>query len=421
MPELQQLENQGWEQMLQMLNQHLPQEAPPHPAPVRPIRYLFMLAAAACLGMLFCMPVLLTDSHRPVLPETVYTDGPSRHLLSNPTDTSSGVLHFAPAFGTGITTTAFQKQPAAATASTPTIAIAAPEHYINNYDSVVNAAFTNADAQVIACTALVPSAAATGIASDEKIPQRLPLIFFPEAAPATAAQAALKNKQSLLSLSVQLNHNLNSQYYNTGNFLYNIPAYPSVTASVHVNKNISFTTGISVMAPGSLNGQVKSEASTPVNNGDVATSMAVVDRDVVRQAYYMQVPVTMDVAVRRNLAISSGAGFAFLQKALVQREARTTDAGNNEFVPRTARPAITTTLLNKQEATEPATSASRLYNIKRSERRFLLNIQYQLKNFTFGLQYSRALSPSVEFPDHPERNIRNQTINLSVGMPLFRR
>ncbi|GGH65330.1 hypothetical protein HNQ91_002103 [Filimonas zeae] len=422
MPELQQLENQGWEQMVQMLNQHLPQEAPPS-APVRPVRILFMLVAAACLGILFCMPVLLTDSHRTVLPELSYADGPATaHPLPNPAYAGTGTSPFMPVMASGNKPGAHLNRHSAtmATALIPAYGKLIPET-AGTDSSFVNTLLALTDIKPMPVNTALPSEAGTLPVSAERIPERLPLLFFPEAAPATAAEAALKNKQPLLSLVVQLNHNLTSQYYNTGNMMYNLPAYPSVTASVHVSKNISFTTGFSVLSSGSLNGQIKSEAITPVtnSNGDAASAIARVDQDVVKQAFYMQVPVTMDVAVRRNLAVSSGAGFAFLQKTLVQREARTTDANNNQLVPATTAPGVTSTLLSKEEVA--ATAAGRMYNIRSSERRFLLNVQYQLKKFNIGLQYSRALSPSVEFYGHPERNIRNQTLTLSVGMPLFQR
>lgn len=421
MPDLHHLENQGWEQMQQLLDQHLPRE--PKLAPVRPIRPLFVLVAAACMGVLFCMPSLLTDTtYTPPFVMTL-TDNPSPKELPNP---SRG--GFLP-----------QYQQEENTAERPALALIHP--------SVTSASATNADAttinashspaihsynssfitdsgdnsllaamaSIVSITQLLPSETVNA-PTEETLPVRLPIIEFPMPPASTSEKLAALNKQALLSVAVQLNRNLSAKHFTTDNSLYNLPVYPSVSASIHINKYISFSTGISVLASGHFDKQGVSETSTPVSGNGVASTMAVVDKDNVRQAYYWQIPVTMDVAVRRNLAVSSGAGFAFLQKVLVQRESRTTDANANAYVTRTATPVINT-LLNRAEVQE--TPAGKLYNVKSAERRLLFNVQYQLKKFNLGLQYSRALSPSVVFPEHPEMNMRNETLTLSIGFRLF--
>lgn len=427
MPELHHLENQGWEQMQQLLNQHLPQE--PKQAPVRPIRPLFMLVAAACMSALFCMPSLLTDSRYEPPYIMTLADNPLPKQIPNPgmdefpmpQGAENGSTHAVLALkGTTSYPTMASTSASPTTGAAGTATKVADNHSsfaVGNYNSSFIAdSSLLATAEIVKTAQALPSETVSATADDKQL-VRLPMIDFPMPAPTASDKITMLKKQAILSVAAQLNRNLTGSHFKTDNALYNLPVYPSVTASVHINKAISFTTGISVLASGHFDKQSVSETSTPIGNNSQVSTMAVVDKDQIRQAYYWQIPVTMDVAVRRNVSVSSGAGFAFLQKVAVQREARITDDNATQYVRPVTTPPVVNTVLNRAEIQE--TPAGKLYNVKGSERRFLFNVQYQLKKFTLGLQYSRALSPSVVFPEHPELNIRNETLTLSVGFRLF--
>lgn len=423
MPELQLLENQGWEQMQQLLDLHMPQE-PVAPVVSRPVRRLCYLVAAACILFLFLIPSLLCDSRltiRGLMPETAVISGVAAingHTGSN-VITAKATTPATHSTGNSVNGST---EPAVTTDYITHAGVTAGNEIAANLYSTMPDSMQYTES-IAAQNSALAAAQTPGTAGSlhTALATRLPLLEFKDETPAAEAEKMKMKKQALLSVAFQLKHNLNSGNMHTGNLMYDLPAYPALSASVRLNSKISLSTGVSVFAPGHFNQPVaSSETSTPSNNAGIASPLAISSTEQIKQAWYVQVPVTMDLAVRKNLSVSSGAEFAFLHKILIQRNAQVSGVNLVAASSRvTADKSTESKLISPGELKE--TAAGQQYQIRTSERRFMLSLQYQLSKYTFGLQYSRSLNPSVNLISQPWYNSRNETFSISVGIRLFKK
>ncbi|BAV07644.1 hypothetical protein SAMN05421788_1095 [Filimonas lacunae] len=432
MHDLQFLENQGWEQMQELLHLHMPQQK----TVAKPVRFLTLLLAAACLLVLFCIPALLSDTsynyHRTI---TYNADG-ERTTSSLPQP--SAVLH-----DNDISSHNVAIKP---TSTAPTKPLASLQSALTGNASPLPYS-QQADSQLLAWTITAPDLTSKQAKNVERVPIRLPLIFFPANNNTRQLQLQLPlttattqpDKQTLLRMTnqqvrISVKGVMLSDYQ-----LYSLPSYPSVGTSVQIGKNLRFSSGMSSLVPGNFGQPLVSNYNNVVANNTVAAALppnanATPDLSVTAMAAAKTsfIPGVQSYMKPDNENTTSQA------QANTRGDARQITSvvpnWNSVFANRTlTRPAITEFInpslvhaatvatTNKPESattTAPDANTNQLYNIRNSERRFLFHVQYQFNKYTLGLQYSRAFTPSGNIIGQPQ--YRNQSVNLSLGIRLFR-
>ena len=439
------LEDQGWEQMRLLLDEHLPQQ--PTPGVFRRM-FSWQVMAACAAGLLLCLvtPSLLKDT-RPMAPE-------ANHAAANtPTSSNSqGGTTLLPGntinghtnnnianTHTGTTNVDVDTGPAMTGKTGPVVLAqsslsASNQHNHNNQPidtsvryhpqqfqaaNATNAASTGNETAVTGNNTQASTASAAPAAKQAQLPvtsspaQSNKNIIWPSFDVPSSHKPAETGHG--VNVAVQLNRNVTGNVSQDAQQLYNLPVYPSLTASVDISKKFSLTTGISAFTPGNFGG-APSPNQVQVTSGQYAFS-AVSGKETIKQAYSWQIPMTINFAVKKNLTLSAGTSLAFLQKVLVQHD---------ETVYNYAGPSSANSTNSNSESRLLSadalsnTNAGANYTVRRFDPRLLLGAQYQINRFQIGVQYGRAFSPSVVLKNAPDaKGNKNEVFNFSVGYNLF--
>lgn len=237
---------------------------------------------------------------------------------------------------------------------------------------------------------------------------------------AIAKNYSLPGNDKIFDMAVLLNRNL-SKSIATGNSLYDIPVYPTVTASIRLSQKMGLTTGITANAPSEVFGSSASELSmspTSLTASDRSPSLTS-DRPeskyatssfaaagsgslVVRQAFYWQVPVLLDFWPVKHFKLSAGTNLAFAQKVLVEQ-----GIGDNASVQ----------LMNYSSLQGNGMQGN---NIRMFDPRMNFGGQYQWRRTLIGLHFSRSVLSSTRQVDGVDQNYFNQMVNFTFGFKLFK-
>lgn len=211
----------------------------------------------------------------------------------------------------------------------------------------------------------------------------------------------------------------------SGNSLYDIPVYPSLQTTVHLNSQIGLSTGLAINAPGqntnfassSMSASNYMSTSTPLFKnpslilskdgvatlqGNFATARYEVSNAHIQQAYYWQVPFLINYSPISKLKFSGGANLAFAQKVLISGYNPSTGATSNQ-------------LINPSDISNAGYSD---YSIKTFDPRVSVGAEYKWHNTLFGAHYTQSLSPAIESRTSGQK-INNQIFSISIGYNLF--
>lgn len=239
-------------------------------------------------------------------------------------------------------------------------------------------------------------------------------------------QKTIPDQSKAIDIALQLNRNISTSSV-TGNSLYDLPVYPSVLASIRLNKLFSITTGVTANAPGAMisNGNSSAAARDALNSVASSSGQNVIvaqnvqgltplnasakldayaqsnlSNQYVKQAFYWQVPILLDVWVMKHVKASAGANLAFTQKIWM--------AADNGAASTNGQ------LMNYSNFQE-------FYgdNLRFFDPRMTLGLQYLWKKMSFGGSMSRSIISST--PNGALNGaFSNQLFNVSFGYKLFK-
>lgn len=404
MPDLPDLENQGWEQMKILLDRHLPQGNTSAPVASYTPSIVWPIAAL-WLAILFFTPVLIIDIGRntsavgEIASTTTHTaDSAAPVSITDTVATEAiAVLTTAAVDGSSVHQPSVEEYTVQTTLNT----------HISPVRQPVSAEAANAP---LSSGFTASSDSASIHTLDHILPEQQKLVDDPARIIIPAKPARFADKWAL---AVQVNRSLNSRTPSTDNNLYNLPVYPSFTASYYLNKKISISTGLAALAPGHLNKPISNRTDNIYIAGQPATPFAVTNKEEIKQTYYFQVPVTIDIHLKNHFILSAGVGLAFLHKALLQTDNNSNNLRDSSITVTSFRELLAPASIEAQ------TEVGKLYEIRQFDPRYLLGVSYEWRRFQLGLQYMRAIRPSVVSKYQPELNNHTELLNLHVGFQLF--
>jgi hypothetical protein len=446
------LEDQGWEQMRRLLDEHLPQQ------PKGGVFRLFpWQAVAACAAGLLCLvtPSLLKDSRQPAAgnghtiavtagdssrQHDAYTAGiqPVQPAVAapekTPVDVDTGpATASAAAKAPSTLSAAFTNKihsanhtqpidttvhntPLPVTAFNGTSSFPNTTGNLNNTGNTSNTGHQPAAVAGTGTTAPPGTGTLSSGTTASSVPpaQKQKPMVWPSFDVPSARKNATEHPHGV-NVAVQLNRNMAGHVSQSEQQLYDLPVYPSLLASVNISQKFSLSTGISAFTPGNFGSTATPPQSLVMSGSTEPTNFSVVNgKETIRQAYYWQVPVTLNFSLRKNLTLSAGTSLAFLQKVLIQR-----DETAYSYSPSVNTSTNTSRSLLSADALSN-TSAGATYSVRRFDPRMVLGAQYQLNRFQIGVQYGRSISNSVVFKNAPDgKGNKNEILNFSVGYNLF--
>ena len=455
--DLQDLENKGWMQMQKMLNKHLPEEAPVRKIGIAPI---WKWLAAACIILGLAVPLVMKLNNKPVLSNNdqatklIKPDSLNNVVTSKgKSDTTSGLNGAMAQKEASNINNKNDGTPSIASISTDSVDKKLADKNITvNKDAPSLEKFTDGkrtapqivgntnrfDSSKLQAVAIKPSNTLP-LASNTKKDSSRQIVIAQNTKPSSEQKTPKPEKPywpeeehednnakhryaaKSFDLALLLNRNTNAQQ-RTGNSLYDIPAYPSVTASVRISKSVGITTGLTANAPGNFNlspngGTTAMNLASPTANSKPSSLMyASSSASYLTQAYYWQVPLTFDYFPVKNVKLYAGANLAFVQKVLLTEQTTTVNAAAmSPSVRTTNTPVLKSNSAYEASVNDNGTS----YTLRQFDPRMTVGGFYQVKSLILGVQYSRAIQPSLMQRSADLPNSNNSIVNFSVGIKLF--
>ena len=446
--DLQDFENKGWMQMQEMLNKHLPEETPVRKTGIAPV-WKWLAAACIVIGVAIPLIIRLYDKSIPAQNRqtaTLATPGsaPNNSVVEAGKKDTASISDHPIVQHDGLNTKGKDTE--------ITSGISIPSDAVNKQTSFTGKQKNNEivpsqavgyahhfDSSKLQAVATKPTNTLPAGTSDPKKDSNHQVIVVQNTKPSSEQKAPQpekpywpeeehednntkrRNKVKAFNLALLLNRNTNAQQH-TGNNLYDMPAYPSVTASVRISNSIGITTGLTANAPGNFNlspkeGAMAMSLADPMANAKYSALMYTsASATYLTQAYYWQVPLTFDYFPVKNVKLYAGANLAFVQKVLLTEQTTTVNAG-------AISPAITTTnvpVLRSNSTYEASVNDNGVsYTLKQFDPRMTVGGFYQIKNLMLGVQYSRAIQPSLMQRSAAIPNSNNSVVNFSIGVKLF--
>jgi hypothetical protein len=205
----------------------------------------------------------------------------------------------------------------------------------------------------------------------------------------------------------------------TGNHNHGLDYLPSVFIQYHLNRKLSFRTGLQWMTP-----QYVRELNMYENYFD-ATSNQYREEDIkLKKLYYLTIPVTVQYQVLPRFQVGAGIEYAHLTRSVFEKQSCLwqEDAGTWWKPWETNTVSVmdnpTKTASESSAATPLTPMDTAAISLAPHDWRFLLNANYQWRRLQIGVQASSAFRPYINTTQKGYLNAPVRDVNRSLQFYL---